>query len=166
MRVDRIRIRNFKCFDDRRFEFHPEFNLAVGVNGSGKTALLNAISVLMGAFVYGIFPDKERRRMVRDEEVRRPPVEINGRWSYDRRFPVVIEGVGQVLGDSVTWSRECGGIDRYTTVHAEGGFNFKSALISRALSSQRLLTRKRVSGTPCQCWLFTVVIVSGHDPIT
>jgi predicted ATP-binding protein involved in virulence len=42
MRLDRLHIQNFRCYEDATFDFQPGFNLVVGVNGSGKTSLLNA----------------------------------------------------------------------------------------------------------------------------
>ncbi|WP_144434117.1 AAA family ATPase, partial [Pseudomonas syringae] len=40
MRLDRLHLQNFRCYEDAHFDFQPGFNLVVGVNGSGKTALL------------------------------------------------------------------------------------------------------------------------------
>jgi len=41
MRIDRLTLKNFRCYEDVHFAFSPEFNLIVGENGAGKTALLN-----------------------------------------------------------------------------------------------------------------------------
>ncbi|OGV27633.1 MAG: hypothetical protein A3F18_07590 [Legionellales bacterium RIFCSPHIGHO2_12_FULL_37_14] len=41
-----LKIKSFRCFKDKAFEFHPKFNFIAGANGSGKTALLEAISLL------------------------------------------------------------------------------------------------------------------------
>ncbi len=41
MRIDTIRFQNFRCFDDRRFDFAARFNLLIGDNGSGKTSILH-----------------------------------------------------------------------------------------------------------------------------
>ena len=49
MRIDRIRIRNFKCFDEKRLELNPRFTLLVGDNGAGKTSVLDALAVAAGA---------------------------------------------------------------------------------------------------------------------
>jgi recombinational DNA repair ATPase RecF len=39
MRIDRLVIENFRCFDRLEMELHPRLHVLVGVNGSGKTAL-------------------------------------------------------------------------------------------------------------------------------
>lgn len=41
-----LQLTSFRCFRDTHFEFHPTFNFITGKNGSGKTALLEALSLL------------------------------------------------------------------------------------------------------------------------
>ena len=50
MKIEKIRLRNFRCFGDEVIEFKFEENLTtlVGGNGSGKTAVLQAVSRLFG----------------------------------------------------------------------------------------------------------------------
>ncbi|MDH4358329.1 MAG: DNA replication and repair protein RecF [Candidatus Berkelbacteria bacterium] len=43
--IQRIRLTNIRCFEDASFEFSPNVNLIVGPNGSGKTTILEAISL-------------------------------------------------------------------------------------------------------------------------
>ncbi|MCK9590242.1 MAG: AAA family ATPase [Terrimicrobiaceae bacterium] len=43
MRIDRIELTNFKCFEKAFFDFDPEFTLFVGDNGTGKTSILSAV---------------------------------------------------------------------------------------------------------------------------
>ncbi len=39
MRIDRLRMQNFKCFEDYPLELDPRFTLLVGDNGAGKTTI-------------------------------------------------------------------------------------------------------------------------------
>ena len=43
MKVDRIEIKNYKGFGDCEVDFHPNMNVFIGSNASGKTTLLTAI---------------------------------------------------------------------------------------------------------------------------
>ncbi len=52
MRIDKIEIENFKLFAKQSFEFKPEFNLLVGINGSGKTSLLKAIIIVLNGWAH------------------------------------------------------------------------------------------------------------------
>jgi DNA replication and repair protein RecF len=44
--VERVEIRNFRCFSQAAFSPHLETNLILGPNGSGKTTILEALHVL------------------------------------------------------------------------------------------------------------------------
>jgi AAA15 family ATPase/GTPase len=46
MRIDSLLLENFKGFKRRELTFHPQFNLVVGENGTGKTSLLDALAVV------------------------------------------------------------------------------------------------------------------------
>ncbi|HBT76139.1 MAG TPA: hypothetical protein DEB39_04265 [Planctomycetaceae bacterium] len=43
MRIDTLRLQNFRKFEDASIEFHPEFNVLLGENASGKSTILEAI---------------------------------------------------------------------------------------------------------------------------
>lgn len=51
MRVDRIRLANVRAIESAEFEFSPGFNVLVGVNGVGKTTVLEALSVVLSSVV-------------------------------------------------------------------------------------------------------------------
>ena len=51
MRVDRLRIQNFKGFEDYTLELHPRFTVLVGDNGAGKTTILDALAVAAGIWL-------------------------------------------------------------------------------------------------------------------
>ena len=53
MRLDQLTLTNFRCYQDKSFNFHPQVNLIVGQNATGKTALLDAISITMATWLLG-----------------------------------------------------------------------------------------------------------------
>ena len=61
MKLNSIALRNFKCFKELRIELHPHFNVLLGVNGTGKTSILEAIRVAIGSFYLGL--DKYKNRI-------------------------------------------------------------------------------------------------------
>lgn len=48
MRIKNIDIKNFRCYEAATLNFHPRINIMVGVNGTGKTSVLEAIRILLG----------------------------------------------------------------------------------------------------------------------
>lgn len=51
MRIENIKIENFRGFKNRYFEFDPKMNVIVGDNTTGKTTLLHAVQIALGAFL-------------------------------------------------------------------------------------------------------------------
>lgn len=92
MHLEKLTIVNFKNFQKLSLTLEPGVNLFVGTNGSGKTSLLEACNVAMGAF----FGSREQKmqRPISYEEIR---VEQGKRESEAK-----ISGQGFGLG---TWTR-------------------------------------------------------------
>ena len=51
MRVTRLELANVRAIEAAEFHFRPGFNLVIGVNGVGKTTVLDALAVCLSAFV-------------------------------------------------------------------------------------------------------------------
>ncbi|WP_313953015.1 ATP-binding protein [Accumulibacter sp.] len=50
MRVTVLKLVNLRAIEKAEFRFQPGFNLVVGVNGVGKTSMLDALRVCLSAF--------------------------------------------------------------------------------------------------------------------
>lgn len=110
MRIDRLRVQNFRCFDDREWTFAPGFNVLIGENGAGKTAALDALAVGVGAFLLGI--DDGTARSIQEDDVRLNYREVtvgaDGFASpprFSEQFPVNIAAEGVIGGSPYRWSR-------------------------------------------------------------
>lgn len=51
MKLDSIRLQNFRCFEDFQVNLKDDLNVIVANNGGGKTSLLNAIAIAFGPFL-------------------------------------------------------------------------------------------------------------------
>ena len=60
MRIDTIKLINFKKFSDTELAFEPGVSLFVGENSSGKTSVLEAINVAIGGFFASREPKQNR----------------------------------------------------------------------------------------------------------
>jgi hypothetical protein len=47
MKLDKVEITYFRCFESLKIPLQPDVNVFVGVNGSGKTAILDAIAIAL-----------------------------------------------------------------------------------------------------------------------
>ncbi len=72
MKIQELRLVNFKGFEDRKFIFNEMFTLFVGDNGEGKTAVLDGIAVAIGGFLNGIADlDNNDKKNIYLDEIRR-----------------------------------------------------------------------------------------------
>lgn len=99
MRIDKIKLLNFKCFEENEFSFNTQFNALIGDNGKGKTAILDAISIAAGSYFLGV-DDRDARGILSDE-IRR----VNYGHSIEHQIPVNISATGKVQNEEISWSR-------------------------------------------------------------
>lgn len=50
MYISKLKIKNFKCFDEVEIEFDPNFNLIIGENNSGKSTIFDSLRLWQLAF--------------------------------------------------------------------------------------------------------------------
>lgn len=51
MRLDQLKLRNFRCFVECAIDLHPNLTVLVAENGQGKTTILDAIGIALRLFV-------------------------------------------------------------------------------------------------------------------
>lgn len=138
MKIDQIRLRNYRCFEDINLEFHPNFNLIVGINGTGKTAILEALRIAIGSLFLGVdkYKDKISSPGIAQDDVRLQNLE--------QQFPVYINASGVIeefrtnssIFEELTWERSLekrGGKTRY--IHAKDMVEASTAMQNRIRES-------------------------------
>lgn len=103
MRIDKLELENFRCFEQGYFAFNPGFNVFIGDNAKGKTALLDALAIAASAVFLGIPSVPTRNIRVSDirissAETRELPVIIGAEGSYYSGY----DDLGDFL---VNWKR-------------------------------------------------------------
>lgn len=63
MKLTKIEITNFRCFETLTIPLQPDVNVFVGVNGAGKSAILDAISIALYDIVAANLPTNLRHRL-------------------------------------------------------------------------------------------------------
>ncbi|WOG26268.1 AAA family ATPase [Endozoicomonas sp. 8E] len=54
MKIDKLCLTHFRCFEKAEFELGERMTLIIGDNAKGKTTILDALSVAMGGFLLGV----------------------------------------------------------------------------------------------------------------
>jgi len=60
MKIKRLQVTNLRVFEHGEFDFRPEMNLLVGVNGVGKTTLLDALRICLSQILCDITASRSR----------------------------------------------------------------------------------------------------------
>lgn len=100
MRLKTLQLKNFRGYEEREFNLHPEFNLIVGENGTGKTSFLEAVSVAIGSWFLGIRGYDSRNIRTRDTRIIRHMLKT--RYRELMQFPVTVKAQGEINFEKVT----------------------------------------------------------------
>lgn len=122
MRIEHLRVKNFKGFSDFTITLSPEqkVHIIYGVNGTGKTSVLEALGLAAGTFLMKL-PEVENRNLDK-AEIRLE--EHLGSLEY--QFPVELWANGFTLGQSWSIHRDAESV--------EGGLKERDAKALVALS--------------------------------
>ena len=119
MRIDRLKLLNFKGFSELDQRLNRRFTLIVGDNGMGKSSLLDALSIAFGSFFLGI-PDVARRH-INQGEVREFERNFDGTLEFNHAYPVMVEAEGRITHPvsgkvkDLCWTRALGSRNGRTT---------------------------------------------------
>lgn len=109
-----LRLENFRNYDHLDIDFDPHLTVLVGINGAGKTSVLDAISVLLSVPV-GIFGGKQTN--IAQSDVRSSP-RLERETQVEENvvnYPVALEGNFLFAGTPITIDRKLTGPRNKTT---------------------------------------------------
>ena len=114
MRIDLLRLINFKGFADQTFAFprsvdalsggNGSFHVLIGQNGRGKTSALDALAVAVGSWLLGVRGEDSRH--IWSEDIRVKVIEYGDTARIEQQLPVSVEAQGRVQGEQLIWRRE------------------------------------------------------------
>lgn len=113
MRIDAIKLQNYRGFDAFQRSFSPNINVIIGDNGAGKTALLDALAIGAGSFFLGV--DGHSPRPIKTDDVRLVVRDVKGTFNAAQQFPVSLSFDGAVFAEPIGWTRTLTGSKHKTT---------------------------------------------------
>ena len=105
MKIRQLELKNFRCFDHKTFEFSDQFNVFIGDNGTGKSAILDALAIGVGSFFLGI--DSINSRNIFKDDVRHIVNAENETPTLTAVLPCFVSCRGYFEDNQeLSWSRE------------------------------------------------------------
>ena len=106
MKLVRIKLTNFRCYQELEVELHPQVTVLVAENGQGKTTLLDAIRVALwpylGSFDLARPSKSDKGNRIDYDDVR---LANSADQQLERQFPCRIEATGDYGFGIETWTR-------------------------------------------------------------
>ncbi|MCP4698314.1 MAG: AAA family ATPase, partial [Gammaproteobacteria bacterium] len=119
MRIDRLELKNFRCFEDKEFNFSSRFTLLIGENGSGKTTVLDALAAGMGSLLGGF--DGMNIRPIKEYEIRHVKRRMGQSTTFEPQPSVYVRCTGEVADSGrISWElsgRQDGAVT-YSTINS------------------------------------------------
>jgi predicted ATP-binding protein involved in virulence len=114
VRIDSLIVKNFDGFETCEFAFDPHFNLLVGDNATGKTSVLDALSIAVDSWFLGM-KGSEKAGGIDPDQVRVIAYPHLDSITFEKQFPARIEARGLVMGQELSWARELSHLGGRTT---------------------------------------------------
>lgn len=101
MKLNSLHLENFRIFDQATVQFHPEVTVAVGSNGSGKTALLRAAAIAAGVIEYSLNPGPNKG--IESSDLRTVNYQSGAAIGTEIKLPCIVQADGTVEDLPVSW---------------------------------------------------------------
>ncbi len=114
MYLKSLRLKNYRGYEQLSVRFNREYSVLVGVNGAGKSSILDAAATALGSYIAGF--DGISSSGITKEDAHRKMYELGSRIEAEEQYPVEIEAVCDVEGKELNWSRSLHGKEGRTHV--------------------------------------------------
>lgn len=101
MIIDSLTMRNFRLFEEAHIDFHDRVSVVVGVNGAGKSSVLDAMSILLSCYVGGF--DGFAARRIAQSDIRHVTHKIGSFSENVPQLPAEVSAAGSICSERVSW---------------------------------------------------------------
>lgn len=115
MFFESLTLKNYRCYESVNVKFNPEYSVLVGVNGAGKSTILDGLAIALGSYIAGF--DGIASNGISQDDAHRKMYELGSRIEAEPQYPVEI-GATCVFDwqNRITWTRSLHGKDGRTHI--------------------------------------------------
>lgn len=136
MRLKVLQLKNFRCFEDMKIDFDPAYTVLIGINGAGKSSILDGVSIALGSFLAAL--DGVASNALHQDDVRFRMYEQGSIPNREPQYPAQLEAcVVLADGTEVSWGRALNGANGRTTVRESRPIADYAANLQKAVRKGR-----------------------------
>lgn len=107
MRMTRLKLQNFRCFDSIDLEFDERLTVLVAPNGHGKTAVLDAIRIALWPYIsaFDVVSGTLAGSGIGIDDVMIRPIARGGSLNMEPQLPCEISAGAIIENNPIWWSR-------------------------------------------------------------
>ena len=114
MKIKKITLKNYKCFEKIEVDFHDRLTVIVGGNGCGKSSVLEGVAVSLGTMLTGL--DGLSGVSISRKDARLEAYRMGESEDIQVQYPVEIRAEGVVDAKEIVWTRSLNREGGSTTV--------------------------------------------------
>lgn len=107
MYLKRLKLHNFKCFEDLDMEFHDNLTVIVGSNGAGKTTILEGAAIAVSSLFVKM--DGLTGRKIDRTQAHLKSYSVGSTKDVQEQYPVVVSAIAKdnqfLSGEDIEWTR-------------------------------------------------------------
>ena len=103
-RFESVSFKDYRCFQDETFKFNEHSTVLLGKNASGKTSILEGLTVAIGGLLSAI-DEPTDSTTISTEDIRFTSIEEEGAPITDLHPPTVVYFCTTFMEESLLWSR-------------------------------------------------------------
>ena len=111
MRIHELHLKNFRCFDELTITSSTPYTVLIGINGSGKSSILDALRIVIDGFVSSARSDARKNAAYRnsikiqDRDAKIKTVIAGSTINKESQYPVAVNVTAEFSsGHSLSWT--------------------------------------------------------------
>lgn len=113
MQIRELKLKNFRCFEDLTINFSTPYTVLIGINGSGKSSILDALRMILDTFVNAAGNDLRKSYLyvtkvkLQDSDAKIKTVIAGSTINKESQYPVVVNATVQIDdAKDISWTHE------------------------------------------------------------